>query len=154
MSNSFAPLQRFIDFYQQPITAASLVALVDIYHADIRFVDPAHRIEGFSPFERYFNNMLSTVSHCQFVVHSCATDLAAEPPSALLDWTMTLGHPRLNGGRQFELAGASKLVFSGTSNEAKITYHQDYFDLGAMLYERLPLLGAVVRRIRGRLGQS
>jgi hypothetical protein len=33
-----------------------------------------------------------------------------------------------------------------------VCLHRDYFDLGAMLYEQLPLLGAVVRTLKGRLG--
>ena len=34
----------------------------------------------------------------------------------------------------------------------KVCQHRDYFDLGAMLYEQLPLLGPVVRTIKMRLG--
>lgn len=45
--------------------------------------------------------------------------------------------------------GATRLEFDETG---KVCLHRDYFDLGAMLYEQLPLLGAVVRTIKGRLG--
>jgi hypothetical protein len=34
----------------------------------------------------------------------------------------------------------------------KVRYHRDYFDLGAMLYEHLPLLGSLVKTIKRRLG--
>ncbi len=153
MTTSFVPLQRFIDFYQQPVTVATLSQLGELYHPSIVFIDPAHRVEGFDAFERYFQTMLGTVSHCQFVVHHCATDLTAAQPVGFADWTMTLGHPRLNGGQRFEMAGATSLLFSGSDSAATIVHHRDHFDLGAMLYERLPLLGAVVRRIRSKLGQ-
>ncbi|HGP4674712.1 TPA: nuclear transport factor 2 family protein, partial [Vibrio cholerae O1] len=37
--------------------------------------------------------------------------------------------------------------------EGKVTYHRDYFDMGEMLYEQLPVLGQVIRAIKRRLGQ-
>lgn len=153
MSHSAAtpPLQRFIDFYQQPLNSAALAALPEVYHADIEFSDPAHRIEGLVPFQRYFDNMIANIGHCQFVVHSAVQ--RDSDPLAFVDWSMSVQHRRLNGGALFTVAGASKLKFSGPGADAKIIYHQDFFDLGAMLYERLPLLGAVVRRIRNQLGQ-
>jgi hypothetical protein len=33
----------------------------------------------------------------------------------------------------------------------KIDYHEDFYDMGAMLYEQLPLLGSVTRWLRLRL---
>ena len=45
--------------------------------------------------------------------------------------------------------GATRLQFDAWG---KVCLHRDYFDLGAMLYEQLPLLGPVVRVIKGRLG--
>ena len=32
-----------------------------------------------------------------------------------------------------------------------MTRHQDYFDAGAMLYERLPLLSGVIRLVKRQL---
>ena len=39
------------------------------------------------------------------------------------------------------------------TRNGKIYYHRDYFDMGAMVYEQLPLLGRIVRKIKQRLGQ-
>ena len=66
-----------------------------------------------------------------------------------LGWTMTFSHPRLRGGAPVTVEGATRLAFD---EEGKVCLHRDYFDLGAMLYEQLPLLGAVVRTLKGRLG--
>jgi len=32
-----------------------------------------------------------------------------------------------------------------------VTYHRDYFDLGALIYERVPVLGGLIRGIKGRM---
>jgi hypothetical protein len=60
---------------------------------------------------------------------------------------MTFASPRLNGGRDVEVDGSSVLAIC----EDRITYQRDYYDLGAMVYEQLPVLGAVIRHIRGRM---
>ncbi len=62
---------------------------------------------------------------------------------------MTFSHPRLRGSAPVTVEGATRLEFDETG---KVCLHRDYFDLGAMLYEQLPLLGSVVRTIKGRLG--
>ena len=144
-------LQRFIDFYQQPLNSAALEALPRLYHRDIHFIDPAHTIDGLPAFQRYFDNMIANIGHCQFDVHAAVLDKPAST-TAFVDWTMSVQHRRLNGGQLFTVAGCSKLRFSNASDNATIVYHQDFFDLGAMLYERLPLLGGLVRRIRSKLG--
>ena len=44
--------------------------------------------------------------------------------------------------------GVSKLEF----NE-KIYKHQDFYDLGAMLYEHIPVLGSLVKIIKTKAGK-
>jgi hypothetical protein len=36
----------------------------------------------------------------------------------------------------------------------KVVYHRDYLDLGAMLYEQLPLLGRVIRSLKNRAANA
>jgi hypothetical protein len=66
--------------------------------------------------------------------------------SAVLTWTMSLKHPRLNGGDVVTVPGSTHIRFRD-----KVTYHRDYFDGGAMLYEHLPLIGLVIRMIKERV---
>ena len=61
---------------------------------------------------------------------------------------MLLQHPKLNSGKIFSVPGVSIIRY-----EDKIYSHRDYFDLGAMLYEQLPLLGGLIRMIKRKLGQ-
>jgi hypothetical protein len=48
-----------------------------------------------------------------------------------VQWQMVFSHPRLNGGEDSIVAGASYLRFN---DSGKVYFHRDYFDLGAMLY--------------------
>ena len=47
-------------------------------------------------------------------------------------WTMFLKHPRLNGG----LVVGSRFDAYSVPGQG-LSYHRDYFDAGAMLYEQL-----------------
>jgi hypothetical protein len=55
-------------------------------------------------------------------------------------------HARLRPGELLSLPGASVIKF-----EERIHYHRDYFDVGAMLYERLPVVGGLIRSIKARV---
>jgi hypothetical protein len=62
---------------------------------------------------------------------------------------MTLETSKLNGGKPFSVEGNSVIVFGGP--EGKAIYHRDYFDMGEFVYERIPVLGALVRYIKEQM---
>lgn len=131
-------------FYSK-LNKHNLHTLQDIYHTNIVFEDAAHRIEGFRSLAEYFDSLYSNVERCDFTIH----EQHQSRDDAFLTWTMHLQHPRLAGGKLVEVSGMSHLKFQ----DSKVIYHRDYFDLGEMLYEQLPLLGSVIRTIKRRLGQ-
>jgi hypothetical protein len=135
------PLDRLQDVYQQ-LGKQNLHLLNEVYARNIRFSDPFHDIHGLDALKAYFGKLYENVADCRFVFGH----RLQEGRRASLEWTMTLKHPRLNGGRPLSVEGISVLEF-----EERIHYHRDYFDAGAMLYERLPLLGGMVRLVKSRL---
>lgn len=138
-----AALTRFLETYQR-LDKHNLASLGDIYAKGVLFEDPAHRLQGLAALQGYFASLYENVSAVQFAY--AAPWLNGE--KAQVQWTMTLTHPRLAGGRPVAVEGVSVLRFDGTG---KVDHHRDYFDLGAMLYEQLPLLGPVVKAVKRRL---
>lgn len=138
------PLARFIGLYQQ-LDKQQLHRLPEVYAEHVVFTDPAHRIEGLAALGDYFAALYQRLAYCRFVI----TSQQQQGRQAWLGWTMTFSHPRLRGGEPVTVEGATRLEFDETG---KVCQHRDYFDLGAMLYEQLPLLGPVVRTIKMRLG--
>lgn len=138
------PLARFVALYQQP-DRQQLHRLSEVYADEVIFIDPAHRIEGLAALSDYFAALYQRLAYCRFVI----TSQQQQGRQAWLGWTMTFSHPRLRGGKPVTVEGATRLEFD---EEGKVCLHRDYFDMGAMLYEQLPLLGSVVRTIKGRLG--
>ncbi|MFQ2291456.1 nuclear transport factor 2 family protein [Aeromonas enteropelogenes] len=138
------PLARFVALYQQ-LDRQQLHRLSEVYAEEVIFIDPAHRIEGLAALSDYFAALYQRLAYCHFVI----TSQQQQGRQAWLGWTMTFSHPRLRGGKPVTVEGATRLEFD---EEGKVCLHRDYFDLGAMLYEQLPLLGSLVRTIKGRLG--
>ncbi|WP_421271089.1 nuclear transport factor 2 family protein [Aeromonas taiwanensis] len=138
------PLARFVALYQQ-LDRDELHRLPEIYASEVLFTDPAHRIEGLAALTDYFAALYQRLAYCRFVI----TSQLQQGRQAWLGWTMTFSHPRLRGGAPVTVEGATRLEFD---EAGKVCLHRDYFDLGAMLYEQLPLLGPVVRTLKGRLG--
>ena len=64
-------------------------------------------------------------------------------------WTMTLTAEGLNGGEPVSVIGISHLTFDEKTD--LVIYHRDYFDMGAFIYEQVPVLGSIVRMIKRKL---
>ncbi|RXJ74595.1 transcriptional regulator [Veronia nyctiphanis] len=139
-----SPVEQFVTVYEA-LGKNNLAILDTIYSDDVVFEDPAHRIEGFENLSRYFDSLYENIIDCKFKVHNHA----ASGDIAFVNWTMTLAHPKLAGGKLRAIEGSTMLTFKN----GKVTHHRDFFDLGAMLYEAVPVLGPTVKFLKKRLGQ-
>jgi limonene-1,2-epoxide hydrolase len=137
-------LDQFREFYRE-LDQSSIAGLGQIYRDDIEFCDPVHCTQGLAQLQRYFASTMQNVDYCAFDI----ADMVQQDDSAVAVWTMRLRHPRLQRGETIEVPGTSHLRF-----DQRIYYHRDYFDLGAMLYEHIPLIGGAVRSIKRRMIDS
>lgn len=142
MSSPEALLLRFSQLYAS-LDNTALSALPEIYHRDIRFIDPVGEHQGLSSLQDYFRQLLTNLDYCRFTL----TTPQQDEQQAVVCWQMIYAHPRLLRGQELTLEGISQLRFA----DRRIIYQRDYYDLGAMLYEHLPLVGQVVRSIKRRL---
>ena len=143
-TTEYPELQRFIACYSA-LDKANLATLDSLYAKEVVFEDPAHRIEGYANLQRYFAALYANLNQCQFEMK----DAIMVENTAYLRWTMQLSHPKLAQGKLREIAGCTYLKF----DQQRVVYHRDYFDLGAMLYEAVPVLGSIIQAIKKRLGQ-
>ena len=134
--------ERFNGFYES-LDLESLPALGQIYHSDITFADPVGVHLGRFALDAYFRKLLQGCEHCSFVIRNQSFSESL----GFVNWTMTFSSPRLNGGDSIDVDGSSVLRI----RDDRIEYQRDYYDMGAMVYEQLPILGSVVRYIRGRM---
>ncbi len=134
--------QRFTRFYSA-LGPDSLAGLTDVYAPSVTFIDPVTSHQGLQALNSYFLRLLSNTTACQFSIgrmHFGDSD-------GWVTWTMNYRHPRLNRGDWIAVEGVS--VVAMQSN--RIVFQRDYYDMGEMIYERVPLLGRLVRLLRERL---
>jgi hypothetical protein len=138
------PLDTFLNSFNH-LDKTSLNLLDSIYHPDVCFIDPAHPLEGLPVLKRYFTSLYDNVRSIRF-----AFDARMQSGNqAFVTWTMEISHPRLAKGQPVAVDGCSHLTFAP---DGRVIRHRDYFDLGAMIYEHLPLMGSLTRTIKKRLG--
>lgn len=136
-----AALNNLKKFYQD-FDIASLGQLRNIYAENVVFKDPVHKIDGLEALETYFARICRNVDDCQFTFeHESVSD-----KTAFFQWVMEFSHPRLRGGEKISIRGCSLLQF-----DTKVYFHEDFYDLGAMLYEHIPLVGRLVLWLKTRL---
>lgn len=137
-------LRRFSEGFAT-LNASNLERLGSLYAEDVHFTDPLHDIHGLTALRSYFENLYANVEGLSFDFHSC--DLV-RADQGYLRWTLHFCHPRLKGGVRISVEGCTWLTWDGSG---KILRHRDFFDAGALLYEHVPLLGRVLRWLKGRL---
>lgn len=132
-------LDSFIDVYSQ-LSTDNLQLLDYLYHQDVIFIDPMQSLQGLAQLKKYFDNLYSNLLSCNFTI----VQVIHEGNQAAIYWQMTFCHPYLNRGNKVTVSGSSHIQ----GNEDKVTYHKDFVDLGAMLYEQIPFLGQLIRFIK------
>ena len=131
---------RFKDFYSD-FVAMDLDQITRIYSDNVLFRDPIHEVRGAAELRAYFADMGANVPMCRFEF----LDQLVGDGTAYIKWNMHFQHPRL-GSAPIRVRGISQLQF-----EDRIYFHEDVYDLGAMLYEHLPVLGLTTRWLKRRL---
>lgn len=136
-------LNTFLTTFNQ-LDKTRLDLLDTLYHPDILFTDPAHTLDGLPALKQYFASLYDNVRFVRFIFDT----QMQSGDQAFVTWTMEMSHPRLAKGRPVAVNGCSHLVFA---SDGRVIRHRDYFDLGAMIYEHLPLLGGLITTIKKRL---
>jgi len=131
---------RVIEFYER-LAPQDVARLQEIYADDAYFRDPFNEVRGLTAIARIFDDMFRRLDDCRFVILETVVD----ERSALLVWDFTFRIRRWRPGVTRSIHGASHLRFDPAG---RITYHRDYWDAAGELYEKLPLIGPVLRTLR------
>jgi steroid Delta-isomerase len=124
----------------ETLSPATLPALVALYAHDARFVDPFNDVRGRSAVQAIFAHMFEQVGEPRFVV----TRVIDGGNTLFMRWDFTFtarGKPQhIHGATHFELNDSGLIIL-----------HHDYWDAAQELYEKVPVLGSVLRWLRSQL---
>ena len=145
-SHSPAELTQAIAKYFETLTPQSLAQLPCHYAATARFKDPFNEVQGLAAIEAIFQHMFRTLATPRFVV--TATVLQADQCFITWDFLFATGQ---GASREFVIRGATHLVYVQEADGAwRIVLHRDYWDAAEELYEKLPVLGTLMRWLKRR----
>ncbi|MDX9886652.1 MAG: nuclear transport factor 2 family protein [Thauera sp.] len=136
------PARRLAHFYET-LTPDSLAALDALYAPDARFKDPFNEVTGTAAIRRIFAHMFATTDAPRFLVTACIE----QGEQAMLGWEF---HFALRG-RALTVRGVTHLRFDA---DGRVVLHRDYWDAAEELYEKLPVVGGLMRALKRRLSAT
>lgn len=135
-------VDRIVDAFQT-LTPARVERLDTIYAPDARFKDPFNDVQGLAEIQRIFRHMYANLENPRFLI----TGRIVQDTQCFLTWEFRFAFRRFKQGRTQCIVGGSHLVLN---DEARITLHRDYWDAAEELYEKLPLVGSLMRWMKRR----
>lgn len=139
-----AALDRFADFVSQMSPESMREKVGQVYAADAYFNDTLKEIVGVQAIEEYMVRSMEATESVRVVVD----DISGSGGDYYVRWTMDIHFKKYNDGQVARSVGISHLRFNA---DGKIVLHKDYWDAAGGLYEYLPVVGGLMRWIKGRL---
>jgi len=136
MSTRFSEIAHWF----QTLTPESLERVGEMYAHDAVFVDPFNQLTGLVSVRAVYQHMFDTLKQPRFVV----TQTVERERDGFMTWDFL-----------FECRGQAQQISGCTQfkldDQGLIILHRDYWDAAQQVYEKIPLLGSVVRMIRRKL---
>lgn len=136
------PAGPYIRFYEA-LSPASLSDIGAVCHEDICFKDPFNETLGLDAYKALLEGMFQSAPDITFRVLHCAYDGEV----CFLRWDSQATVKAL-GKEPWAVKGMSELRFS---EDGRIISHIDHWDAASQFYERLPVIGFLLRAIRRRV---
>lgn len=134
-------IEQLCEFYRD-FDSSKINQLGDIYANNVVFRDPIHQLSGLPALTRYFRHVCSDgPSHFEI------TERLTQGERTFLRWHMHYSHPKLASGKPLILVGGSLL----TVVNKKIVSHEDFYDMGQMIYQHLPVIGWAIKKVNQHL---
>ncbi len=131
-----------VSFFET-LTAESLNNLGAVYAPQARFKDPFNAVQGVPAIRAIFEHMFKTLERPHFVV----TSQVIQGEQCFLTWEFRFSFKNFKQGEAQTILGASHLAFS---EDGLVTLHRDYWDAAEELYEKLPVVGGLMRWLKKR----
>lgn len=144
--NTRQATQQLASFYES-LSPDSVSRLGELYDPQASFKDPFNEVKGLAEIERIFRHMYVALEQPHFVV----TAQVVDGEQAFLTWDFRFRFKRFDTVTLQTVRGASHVQFNP---QGRVTMHRDYWDVAEELYEKLPVLGGLMRWLKSRALQS
>jgi ketosteroid isomerase-like protein len=132
-------VQRIVGAFER-LQPADVRRLGELYAADARFKDPFNEVQGLPAIERVFDHMFAALREPRFVIR----EVICEGNQCFLSWDFLFRMRRFSNDEQC-IRGATHLLLAA---DGRITEHRDYWDAAEELYQKLPVVGTLMRWLK------
>jgi limonene-1,2-epoxide hydrolase len=139
-----AAVERFEAFIADLSTGAIKEQIRNVYAPTLYFNDTLKTIRDVDALEKYFLSSDDAMSAYGLKVEQTIST----PEGVFVRWRMDVMFRRMRKGDVQSSIGISHIRFD---KDGRVVYHQDYWDSGTNLYEKIPVLGGMIRWIKSRL---
>ncbi len=136
-------IKKFESFYTD-LASMKIEQLASVYSNDVVFIDPIAAHEGIKAVEDYFSRLLHNAKYCTFTIHEIQE---TNTDNHVVTWQMVFTSSRMNKGKPIAVDGITVLKIA----DDRVVYHRDYYDLGQMVYENVPFIGRLIKKIKKAL---
>ena len=133
---------RVIAFFEN-LSPADVATIGQFYAPQARFKDPFNEVVGMPAIQGIFAHMFEALEQPRFVV----TGRVVQGQQCFLTWDFLFAFKNFEKGVTQTVRGASHLVLD---EQGLVTLHRDYWDAAEELYEKLPVVGALMRWLKKR----
>lgn len=137
-----AQAARIAAFFEA-LTPQDIARLGEFYTDDAYFKDPFNEVRGLAAVQGIFTHMYEALERPRFVI----TAQVVDGDQCFLSWEFRFFFRRFHRGVEQVVRGGSHLALA---EDGRIRSHRDYWDAAEELYEKLPLIGGVMRWLRRR----
>jgi hypothetical protein len=134
--------KEYANFFESISEQTPLSKYKNIFDEKVYFEDPFQKVTGVTKVYEVFQHMYATLHAPRFIVD----EIICEDDKAYLRWSFSYQRSSEHDIEKF--TGVSRVVFLQTG---KVLSHIDYWDAGANVYEKIPLLGSLIRFIKKRI---
>ena len=136
-------LTQLVEYFET-VTEATVPKLRNFYAPDAYFKDPFNEVHTVEQIEQIFAHMFGPLSDPRFIV-----DARIEQGfDAFLTWDFRFRIKKYKPDVEQVIRGSSHLRFDAQN---KVCYHRDYWDAAEELYEKLPLIGGLMRFMKRQI---
>jgi hypothetical protein len=139
-----AAVARFESFLSDLSTSSVKSSIREVYAPKFYFNDTLKTIRDVDALEKYFLASDDAMSSYGLKVEQTIST----PEGVFVRWRMDIVFRKFHKGERQSSIGITHVRFD---KDGRVVYHQDYWDSGSNFYEKLPVLGALIRAVKRRL---
>ena len=134
--------RNYADFFESITQETSIETYSEVFDEKVYFEDPFQKVIGLVEVYGIFQHMFETLHDPRFIVD----EIVCGNGVTYMRWTFSYHRSSKHEVEKF--TGVSRVQFLETG---KVLSHVDYWDAAENIYEKVPILGSVLRLIKQRI---